>query len=388
MKDYYQILEVPSNASLEKIIEQHRSLLNNWQPDKFPDPAMKIKAGEKTMEINEAFDVLSNPTKWANYDKEQSVSATEESRQEQARTEEESRQKEDQQRRVANNRKRQKWGLIGFGIMVCIGVVILFRSNIATKGGLLTQAPDKAAIEPPVDAPKSQTAVKLGSNQDGMEMVAVPAGEFQMGSKAGDRDQKPVHTVYLDAYWIDKTEVTNAMYAQCVASGKCQAPKYTKDSTSNAENQPVVGVSWSNAITYCTWAGRRLPSEAEWEKAARGTDGRIYPWGNQDPDNTLLNYNGEQGSTTPVGQFPEGASPYGALDMAGNAWEWVNDWYGEYPSARQENPMGPASGKNRVLRGGCWDDSGQFVRAVYRNWLEPNGRLLNYGFRCASSAAP
>jgi len=215
-----------------------------------------------------------------------------------------------------------------------------------------------------------------------------------MGSDSGDPNEKPVHTVTLDAFWIDRTEVTNAMYALCVEAGKCPPPSslnsYTRDSyygDAQYDNYPVIYVTWDNANAYCEWAGRRLPTEAEWEKAARGTDGRNYPWGDDAPDSTRLNYNVNVGDTTEVGQYPTGASPYGALDMAGNVWEWVNDWYDEayYGNSPSENPQGPASGQYRVLRGGSWNDVDRYVRAAYRYRLVPGFIYLIIGLRCARS---
>ena len=222
---------------------------------------------------------------------------------------------------------------------------------------------------------------------DGALYVYVPAGEFEMGSTTGSNDEQPVHRVYLDEYWIGQTEVTNAQYALCVSAGGCTAPNNSRWQDSNYRDHPVTHVDWNRARAYCAWAGVRLPTEAEWEKAARGTDGRIYPWGNSAPDGRRLNYNGNVGSTTAVGTYPTGASPYGALDMAGNVWEWVNDWYdsGYYSQSPSDNPQGPATGESRVLRGGSWYGYGNFVRSALRHYDFPVDWFDNVGFRCVRS---
>lgn len=231
------------------------------------------------------------------------------------------------------------------------------------------------------------------SEKDGMTLMYVPAGEFTMGSNDGDADEKPAHTIYLDAFWIDRTEVTNKMNSVCVKAGICEEPtsKRSYDHSSyygNAEydNNPVIWMDWSSAQTYCAWVGRRLPSEAEWEKAARGTDARIYPWGNDPPNGTLISYNYD---TSIVGKYPLGASPYGALDMASNVWEWVADWYSEtyYSSSPTSNPFGANSGQYRILRGGAWDNPLR-ISATYRYEGDPANHSSNVGFRCAMSATP
>jgi formylglycine-generating enzyme required for sulfatase activity len=280
------------------------------------------------------------------------------------------------------------------------------------------------------------------SAQDGMAQVYVPAGEFLMGSAEADIDQVmqacdycsrdwfksevPQHQVYLDAFWIDKTEVTNAMFTRFVAATGYQSYaekvgsgiafnlfskdwKLTKGADwrhpfgpashiDGLDDHPVVQINWADAQAYCNWAGGRLPTEAEWEKAARGTDGRTYPWGNQAPAENLVNFadrNIDVGGadrtvddgypfSAPVGSYPAGASVYGALDMAGNVWERVADWYSDayYASAPARNPTGPAAGDYRVLRGGSWSRLARYVRAASRlNYLQQN-RSSGIGFRC------
>ena len=241
-------------------------------------------------------------------------------------------------------------------------------------------------------------------------MVHIPAGEFLMGSDEGDPDaeddEHPQHTAYVGEFWIDETEVTNAQYRKCVETGVCRAPT-TCDygepiySDSSKADHPVVCVSWWDAKTYCEWAGKRLPTEAEWEKAARGTDGRRYPWGNSF-DGSKVNFcdvnceldwkdsgadDGYQ-RTAPVGSYPKGASPYGALDMAGNVWEWCQDWCDEdyYASSPQRDPQGPSSGESRVIRGGSWCFNEWSVRAALRLRGAPDFPNYDLGFRCVSQS--
>ncbi len=222
------------------------------------------------------------------------------------------------------------------------------------------------------------------------DMVLVPAGEFTMGSDSGEDDEKPVHKVTLDAFYIDKYEVTNGKYAECVGAGKCTEPhekkSYKRNSYyGNAEynDYPVIYVDWKQAKSYCEWRGGRLPTEAEWEKAARGTDGRTYPWGNQEPTKELLNFNMNVEDTTKVGSYPGGASPYGAMDMAGNVWEWVSSEYKLYPYKADDGREDLTNVNNlKVLRGGSWIYDGSNVRAMFRLGNDTDNRDSNIGFRC------
>jgi len=264
-----------------------------------------------------------------------------------------------------------------------------------TVTATVTIAP--APVTPSITPTSKYSIGSTMTGKDGMTLLYVPAGDFDMGSENTRSDEIPIHTVYLDAFWIDQTEVTNAMYAMCVKDGVCDEPSnkssYTRNNyygNSEFNNYPRDIVLWDESNIYCEWADRRLPTEAEWEKAARGENAFTYPWGNDEPNNILLNYSGDIGDTTEVGSYPSGASPYGALDMAGNVGEWVADWYdGDYYGKSPTiNPAGPLTGKTRVNRGGSWingfiDDS---IRSAFREHGLPTMTGVGRGFRCAMDA--
>ncbi len=237
-----------------------------------------------------------------------------------------------------------------------------------------------------------------------MEFARVPAGKFLMGAgreeKNASTDERPQHLVFLDEYWIGKFPVTNAQYAVFVQAIRGKAPGhwFFGKMPKKLADHPVVNVSWLDANAFCQWASQktrntiRLPSEAEWEKAARSTDGRTWPWGNTDPNSNMANFGQNVGDTTKVGIYPQGVSPYGALDMAGNVWEWVADWYqsdyyATFPKDQwPDNPTGPESGTYRVLRGGSWSFNNGNLRTSYRVRINPDVRDSSIGFRCSRSS--
>src|SRR5438132_88159 len=215
--------------------------------------------------------------------------------------------------------------------------------------------------------------------------------DFLLGTEDGLSDARPMHRTYLSAYWIDTYEVTNAQYRRCVDSGVCSLPKERRafDDSQFAQH-PVTNVTWTQARAFCEWRGHRLPTEAEWEKAARGTDGWRYPWGNSEEliKRRVKEYALKLGSngTAPVGRLPDTKSPYGVFDMVGNAWEWVKDWYAEdyYAVAPPRDPQGPLRGSFRVLRVGDWSQGPLELRVTYRGWDEMTYWGPTLGFRCAA----
>lgn len=219
-----------------------------------------------------------------------------------------------------------------------------------------------------------------------VDTAQVPEGRFWMGSNGGDPNEGPLRQVHLRRFAMDRREVSQAEYRAFADSTGIRIPEWCRDPRLQGEDRPVVGVTWAEAEAFCRWKGKRLPTEAEWEKAARGEDGRTYPWGEDLPSLRWLNFADSLGSTAPVGRYPSGASPYGVQDMAGNVSEWVRDWYNPrvYPTEGLErDPTGPPSGKMKVVRGGSWQSSPLSVRASARSGRNPLDRSSAVGFRCA-----
>ena len=330
------------------------------------------------------------------------------------------------------------WGIGAAALIVILSLFGLFTMNgqtaiptpTITQHIIPTPLLIKDATDTPMPTITPSPVPTLGvgstmvSERDGMTLLYVPAGKFKMGNKAENalaecqqfnsdckldwfKDEEPPHEVELSAFWMDQTEVTNAMYARCVSASACAAPISPKSLTypsyyGNAEfdNYPVIYVSWNMAKTYCAWAGRDLPTEAQWEKAARGPDANMYPWGNIfDGDRVNFcdkncpyawankSFDDGYADVSPVGSYPSGKSFYGAYDMAGNVWEWMNDWYDAmyYPNSPASNPLGPDAGSLRALRGGSWSYTGSNVRSALRLGGDPLVANEVIGFRCATS---
>lgn len=339
------------------------------------------------------------------------------------------------------------WGWVG-GAVILTALLVAGLLGVFSPGGDETPTPtvtksiggptivpvDKDATstgepvaEATVTTAPTPSGVIVEADARGVEMARIPPGTFTMGfdtdlafiiceGTVGDcttdqfEDEEPIHTVTLtSSYWIDLTEVTNGQYAECVEAGVCDPPVETGSATRTSyfnnlafKNYPVIYVTWEMADTFCQeWRGGRLPTEAEWEYAARGQNDWIYPWGNRTVAPNLLNFcdagcpfdwadpraeDGYPGDTAPVGSFEDGASPFGLLDMAGNVWEWVDDWYSIYPASSVTDPTGPTSWDGRtgkVRRGGSWNNSAGIVRIANRGWNVPDRTDNDQGFRCA-----
>lgn len=255
------------------------------------------------------------------------------------------------------------------------------------------------------DAQSLQAVIAPPKGKDRAPMVEIPSGSFPMGVPPGDRDggrdEYPRHEVLLDTFWIDQFEVTNGRYVEFVKSAGHRVPQNPTNPTRNLwqgdsiteslAERPVINVDWFDADAYCKWAGKRLPTEAEWEKAAKGTSDRRFPWGNVEPTAKHLNYNqrwiGEK-TLMPVGSYEAGKSPYGVYDVVGNVWEWVNDWYDAryYEKSPSKNPTGPQEGTKKVIRGAGWQNETPTVRIFTRVDSDPTMRNESTGFRCAADA--
>ena len=285
--------------------------------------------------------------------------------------------------------------------LTALQVLDMVRREMSPSAEAIAATP--SAFVSPTDVQVRSAGDSMVSYVDGIKMLYIPSGEFEMGSTTGNLDAGPIHMVRLDGFWLDSTEVTNTMFANFLnmagnktegganwlnardplvqifeKSGKWQAQL-------GKENYPIVGVSWYGANAYCKWADRRLPTEAEWEYAARGVDGRRFPWGNDDLSCARAQYFGCGKGTIQAGSLTLGVSPFGIFDMAGNVSEWVNDRYAAdyYQTASLENPAGPPNGYYRVIRGGSWESTYLYLRTTHRVWAGADDHDHRVGFRCA-----
>lgn len=404
MKDYYQILEISQTATNEEIKKQYRFLSQAWHPDKFPNAEQKAKAEEKIKAINEAYNVLGNPSKRKEYDESMGF--------QQEKKSENSSQPKPNDTNARNDKKDTKenpsskshlpWAFIISAaslFIVCVGVYS-FLSSEAPQNVYLTPT---HAIFPTNTSMPLQVATGENANiapveadtlSDSEKMMLVPAGEFKIG--INDETQNTTSQIInLPNYYIDVFEVTNSGYEKCVTAGQC-APPTKIDSPSSPfyfgnpefSSYPVIYVTWDMADIFCQWRDARLPTEAEWEKAARGADGRIYPWGSEfmagmsnfcdincPREWKNVNYNDGYVDTSPVEAFPNGKSPYGIFDMSGNVYEWVADSFYSNPT------------QNKVIRGGAWSDI-DGVNSTSRATFPSSSSYEFIGFRCARDDKP
>jgi formylglycine-generating enzyme required for sulfatase activity len=275
---------------------------------------------------------------------------------------------------------------------VSVAFVRAVRSIEASRGSSKDATSSSASVKP---ASHITAQAREITGKDGAPMVLVPAGEFTMGSREDDKsaedNERPAHRVYLDAFYIDQYEVTTSRYATFFQETGRAAPKYWPEQVlKQHERKPIIGMDWNDAQAYCAWAGKRLPTEAEWEKAARGTDQSLYPWGNEPSSEQRKSFyfEGLYEGLTNVGSVEGGKSPYGSYDMAGSVWEWTADWYDEsyYGKSPKGNPQGPSSGKERVLRGGSCNFMPCDGRSAFRFRYPPTSwhmGSITIGFRCA-----
>ncbi|HRI38912.1 MAG TPA: SUMF1/EgtB/PvdO family nonheme iron enzyme [Nitrospira sp.] len=316
---------------------------------------------------------------------------------------------------------------IGLGLLFVMGALVYFliflQSPSSGPREMVQYQPSvqspttqsEVIISPPAPEPKQPAAtatpggpaVMQGADlastitgNDRAPMVLVPAGEFIMGSQPDDKnsdgDEQPAHPLDLDAFYIDQYEVTTSQYAKFLGSTNRSEPMFWPvNAISLYGRKPVVGVDWNDADAYCSWAGKYLPTEAQWEKAARGTDRRQYPWGNVEPSEKMANFGATHSvflnyqTLADVGSFGDGKSPYDVYDMAGNVMEWTADWYGAnyYRKSPHRNPKGPSSGLVRVIRGGSWDIASVALRSANRFRTESTNQLNNVGFRCVQDVS-
>lgn len=275
-------------------------------------------------------------------------------------------------------------GGMGGAVVLCLAALLGGFLIWRMGSGPLVNRP--GLNQPPASLPQDASLPAEISDASGVAMRLAPGGPFQMGS---GRDE---HTVELPPFYIDQYEVTNRLYADCVRDGACQPPLRVNSASHpryyeapDFANSPVIWVNWSMASAYCQWRGARLPTEAEWEKAARGEEGRMYPWGAR-IDRRLANYGLLEGDTLPAGSYPDGQSAYGIHDLAGNVWEWVSSLNRPYPYQAEDGRESPTEVGKRILRGGSWRSEPEFLRAAFRYEADQTTADLDIGFRCAKPA--
>ena len=401
MKNYYEILEIQPTATLEQIKAQYHLMLLAWHPDRFPNSDQKAKAEEKTKQINEAYRVLCNQVKHENDAKAEARREAEEKRrkaaQEEIRRRDAEKAREDEER-VLRERQRK------------VQEERAHQQRLEEERKQQAEAAKRKASETKVQQERPCGNEMTLTLAPGVEMIfmRVPAGEFLMGSDPGKdefarEDEQPQHSVFLDEFWMGKYPVTNRQYAVYVkAEAVARSHHWAKGKNlTGGEDHPVVNVTWHAARDFCRWASDacgqtiRLPSEAEWEKAARGTNGRVYPWGRREPDAELCNYDRNVGYTTRVGRYsPQGDSPYGCADIAGNVWEWTRSLWGkEFVKPDYGYPYRAVDGREnedapedvpRVMRGGSWLNNRRLARCANRNRDVPDNFTLSVGFRVLS----
>lgn len=294
--------------------------------------------------------------------------------------------------------------------LVVVGVILVLLTTRRANTRRMVPTPlaltaDSGRADPPTRGPRdSTTGLLVGplSVPDGgwpteprsLELMdEIPAGILEQGSVGEqlEEDETSAGDIHIALFYIDRYEVTNDQYRACVEANVCRPADQLDSERFGAPRQPVVGVSWHDAATFCLWAGKRLPTEAEWERAARGDDRRTYPWGEDPPTCSLAVFTQcDRYGPAEVGGRPAGAGPFGTQDLAGNVWEWVQDWYAPryYPADPEGAPQGPPAGRERVLRGGSWHFGPLYIRAANRHSDDPLHRTPAYGFRCAYSPPP